>query len=119
MPTSSIDPNGVQTLRKYDGFGRFREQTSPDGNNLSAQYAFAGGNLRLSVISVAGEQKTLDYDRLGRVVRRRTLARDDGVWVVRDLQYDTNGQIAAVSLPFFEEHCRNSTHSHMTHLEDS
>jgi RHS repeat-associated protein len=102
VQTSYVDLNNVKTLRQFDGFGRFRHQTSPDGNDLDAHYTSVGSNLRTSIASAAGEQRTVDHDALGRMVRRRVLARDDGQWVVRDLQYDAFGRIGAVSQPYFE-----------------
>ncbi len=98
---SYSDPNGVQTLRQYDGFGRFRHQTSPDGNDLTVNYSLVGGNVRTTVIAAAGEQRTLDHDVLGRIVRHTRVARDDGAAVTHDVQYDAFGRISGLSLPYF------------------
>jgi RHS repeat-associated protein len=95
------DENGVRRARQYDGFRRFRHETSPDGNDFTAHYVVSGGSLRVTLESAAGPQLLSDHDTLGRVVTLTAYTRDDGTAIERDVKYDGLGRVVGVARPRF------------------
>ncbi|WP_329481564.1 hypothetical protein OG555_05375 [Kribbella sp. NBC_01484] len=95
------DPNGVRRVRQYDGFGRFRHEASPDGDDVTADYVEADGTTRVTITRASGAQVQTDYDLLGRVVRETVNARDDGAATVREIRYDGLGRVAQSSRSHF------------------
>ncbi|SAL52446.1 RHS repeat-associated core domain-containing protein [Caballeronia concitans] len=96
------DPNGVRRVRQYDGFGRFRHETSPDGADVTANYIdLSGGLLQVTVATAGGSQVLSVFDVLGRLVKETVYARDDGLPTVREIQYDGLGRVAKASRSHF------------------
>ncbi len=83
-PLTSTDINGNTTTYDYDGFGRPKVVTSPE-NNPSPAYAW----------------KEVYYDGFGRTIKKRT-GGPDGKVTAQKTVYNTAGQVAATSLPYFE-----------------
>jgi len=96
-----VDENGISHGWQYDGFGRLRHQTSPDGNHAMVHYLNVNDRMRVSLECGAGAKILMDYDLLGRPTIETTYVRDDGAATVRSIEYDPLGRIARVSRPRF------------------
>ena len=74
--TGAVDPNGLTTRRRYDGFGRFTEEDRPDGSWTSTGLSRAkdGGpqgtwwDLKVSTQEGGGPSSVRELDSLGRPV---------------------------------------------------
>lgn len=115
-------PNGLTTRWEYDRWGRqTREYRADDTGSVIERSWVKGGksapegavyrvqeqtlvtfNSDGSVKSSAGKPVDKYYDRLGRVVRKRTFG-FDGRWVYQDYLYDGQGRIQKASLPYFSD----------------
>ena len=101
VQTSYTEPDGTQTFRQYDGFGRLRDQLAADGSHFSAHYLAAAGKLLITLIAGSGEQVTYTHDVLGRIVAETRIDRDDGAGALREIEYDAFGRAHRMSRPHF------------------
>jgi YD repeat-containing protein len=97
-PVVAIDPNGVTDLYQYDGLGRLRQEAMAGGGGRSISY----GNRTITVAPAGGGQAVLTFDRLGRLVRERSLGL--GTTITSSRSFDSRG--------FVEEVLRPSTPTH-------
>ena len=101
-------PNGLETAREYDGFGRLVRERRPDGTRTSMEYALCSGGAlacpRGAVQAVieqrTGSGETVRYlDRRGLAVRVETEGFDGGT-VRQDTEYDALGRVSRASRPY-------------------
>ena len=101
-------PNGLETAREYDGFGRLVRERRPDGTRTSMEYALCSGGAlacpRGAVQAVieqrTGSGETVRYlDRRGLALRVETEGFDGGT-VRQDTEYDALGRVSRASRPY-------------------
>jgi YD repeat-containing protein len=99
----SKDTAGNVTTFDYDTSARLQAVTPPDLLNTSYVYTPASASAKASVTIETGSGSTriaseIQYDRLGRVWREKTLM-PGGTWSVRETLYDGLGRRSSVSEP--------------------
>lgn len=96
--------DGLTTIHEYDGFGKKKKSTLPDGRMLQYEYSWSSGGLSQGVFAVntslTGEPyvKTY-YDALGRELRTETPSFTGITYV--DKEYNRDGSLKRESLPYF------------------
>lgn len=111
--TNLTGPNALTTAWQYDGFGRKMRETRADGTFTQWTYdgcdaaCPADGVYRIVTQVFGGGVQSAParisyFDRLNREVRVATQG-FDGRWIYKDTQYDSRGQVAQVSRPYFAE----------------
>ncbi|MGF1767323.1 type IV secretion protein Rhs [Enterovibrio makurazakiensis] len=117
LPSSVTDANGLTTTFEYDSFCRETKQNFADGNWVEHVYEWSDGadagfdtqGLVLGDRSIfmvteqtsQGSSSTTYYDRLSRVVRKKSL-NGAGKTVIVDIAYDRKGRKAGETIPYFE-----------------
>ena len=102
---SETDANGLETRRKYDGFGRLRWEKTPDGGltemNYNAQDQTEPGALALLQVEATqnGVGPTLYYDAAGRLVRQVKLDENPNPYQTV-IQYDKYGREVSKWRPY-------------------
>jgi len=107
----SIDPNNRLTLNLYDGIGRLKETaqsdvTTPTSYATTTVYAYtdtpASSIRRSDYLNAATSTDTYEYyDGLGRLIQTRKSSAASNIYSVHDRIYNTAGQLASTSLPYF------------------
>lgn len=101
-PQSVTDHRGRTTIRSFDSWGRLVGETSPDGKVRTDSLSWSGTGLYQQRVRVSGAPATrTDYDALGREIRSG-VQRYDGRWQWTDTQYNANGLVSSVSLPYIQ-----------------
>lgn len=103
--TKIEDENGIQISRSYDGFGRFRQEIVPDGNDTKVNYLnyskFYNNQyriwMRVVIVKSSGPVIKMDFDVLGRPFFETTQTRDDGAEVYREIVYDSFLRVGKVT----------------------
>jgi len=130
VPSKYIDAEGLETIYVYDGLGRIKTVTAPDGNKVDTTYdhctAYGGStncatnngtyvsNNAAFVITVTpknssgaqnGPQTKTFFDRLGRTIQIDTEVYADAghqACISRTVtEYDANARVYRVSRPYF------------------
>jgi len=105
-------PNSLQTIWRYDSFGRKASETRADSTvsnwfyERCADPALAGacpalGQYRLRVTTTGAPTTSTYYDSLNREIRTETQG-FDGTLVFKDTRYDSAGRVAQVSRPYYQ-----------------
>lgn len=120
VKVAEIDPNGLVSQWRYDGFGRIAREIRPDGNEtkITIQRTKDGGpdgnwyRVRTTSNAKGVGQMTTETDPLGRSVRswiRGAGVKASSNWTstmqpiyVRDVQFDHFGRVARTSLPYLD-----------------
>lgn len=102
-PVVSMNPNGVLTSYKYDGFGRPALVSPAGGISVTTSYkaALAGTfNAGIETIQTRadGGKSTQITDEQGRIVTTKSIGFDGG-WVVFDKRYNVMGVATSESRP--------------------
>lgn len=118
VPTAEVDPNGLLTTWRHDGFGRITEEHRPDGTSTTTTPARAkdGGltgtwwNVKVATKEDGGARSTVELDSFGRAVRSLTVAaavEACGAAVCKpvlqteaETRYDFLGRVAWEALPW-------------------
>jgi RHS repeat-associated protein len=103
----TVDPNGVPTTMRYDGFGRRRETYRADGSFERIDHR-SGFRQMTTVSTSGGGSTTVVVDPLGREVERRVKA-FDGRIATSVTEYDVLGRVARTSRPAFSGETRQFT----------
>ena len=105
--TSKVDRFGT-TSYQYDGFGRLKLATYPDGTKTAYALQWAGdtagkptGGKYYSYAETSGSSPLITwYDALGREIRKEYYGLNKNkIWV--DMQYDAKERLHRVSKPYF------------------
>ena len=112
LPASATDYRGRAKSFTYDGWGNLAQTNFADGSveTVSREWtdgawnsgsgASTGSSLYAATTSCTGKPTTIvHYDALGREVHSGD-QRFDGQWRWTDRQYDTEGRLSKVSLPY-------------------
>ncbi|HJL32659.1 MAG TPA: RHS repeat-associated core domain-containing protein, partial [Polyangiaceae bacterium LLY-WYZ-15_(1-7)] len=109
IPVIEIDPNGVESRTRIDGFGRVREQTEPTATH-EVEYLAGGSGTTYTRTTVSdGTEVEQWYDR----ALRPTIARRRGFdgWIRSEQRYDALGRVQTRVAPHYEgEPSGNVTH---------
>jgi YD repeat-containing protein len=100
QPHRTTDPNGVETVRSYDGFGRLRTERSSGRGGAEITYDLpdASGRHQIRVDPAEGGHEVVELDRLGRPVDRYA---DHAYLTSRThLEYDALGRLTLETEPF-------------------
>jgi RHS repeat-associated protein len=110
--TSLTGPNGLTTTWTYDGFGRKASENRPDGTSTTWVYdhctpavtpaicpANNRGKYYVTATSTGAPQSRTVFDSLNREIRAATQG-FGGVWVMKDTEFNPQGQVAQVSRPY-------------------
>jgi RHS repeat-associated protein len=89
-----LDPQGVLTTMQYDGFGRFKAESPPDGDSTKVTYV---GN-SISVQQASGQLVSVGYDGYGHEILRTSLGFGNE-WIRTGTGYTPLGQVAEVVGP--------------------
>ena len=94
------DPNGVEALRSFDGFGRLREarSTGREGVEISYDLADPVGRHQVRIDPDEGGHEVVEYDRLGRAVASQVDHAFVTSYALRE--FDRLGRLIAESAPF-------------------
>ncbi|WP_198666927.1 FG-GAP-like repeat-containing protein [Taibaiella helva] len=109
LKLTETDPDGYTTTYTYDAFGREKTITDNNGKSTTLNYIQAAGNPYATSFSQYAVQKLSNtagpsytfYDRLGRV-SRVAVTGYNGQMIFVDDRYDSKGQLARRSNPYFE-----------------
>ena len=99
-PLTQTGTDGLTTTFEYDGYGRPKKATSPEGVvvNYSLGWDISGTSLWYSLESNPGRPDTKTwFDVLGRNVKGQTQAFPVGEWTTETRTYDSRGNIATFS----------------------
>jgi YD repeat-containing protein len=100
QPHRTTDPNGVETVRSYDGFGRLRTERASGRGGAEITYDLpdASGTHQIRVDPAEGGHEVVELDRLGRPVDRYA---DHAYLTSRThLEYDALGRLTLETEPF-------------------
>ena len=120
LPETVEDANGLQSVTRYDIFGRAVETTSPDGSLTLVKYYACDDNPPVGVncptgavlaqttevthetaLNTLGAPRTIVYtDMLGREIRSESLSMDGTTTVKLDTLYNARGLVEQVSNPY-------------------
>ena len=99
----ATDPNGIESARSFDGFGRVREERSAGrgGAEIFYDLADASGRHQVRVDPDEGGHEVVEYDRLGRATDSYT----DHAYLTSRVhrEFDALGRLVAESEPFTSE----------------
>lgn len=99
-PEMETDYRGRVTSFTYDGLGNLVKTTNPDGSEAQIDVAWGGRGLySVTKTETNRPDRVTYYDALGRDLRGG-IKRFDGQWQYVDKEYDSNGQVSRISLPF-------------------
>ncbi len=99
-PATETDHRGRVTSFAYDGLGNLVKTTCPDGSEARMNVAWGGRGLYAVTMTETNKpDRVTYYDALGRDLRGG-IKRFDGQWQYVDKEYDSNGRVSRVSLPF-------------------
>jgi RHS repeat-associated protein len=94
VPVVATDPNGVQDLYRFDGFGRLRSEAMAGGAGRSISYGF----LQVTEIPNGGGRRVTTFDRLGRAVGTSAIG-FAGATRTTGVSFDERGMIASITTP--------------------
>lgn len=99
-PETETDYRGRVTSFTYDGLGNLVKTTTPDGAEAQIDVAWGGHGLySVTKTETNRPDRVTYYDALGRDLRGG-IKRFDGQWQYVDKEYDSNGRVSRISLPF-------------------
>lgn len=99
-PETETDYRGRVTSFTYDGLGNLVKTTNPDGSEARINVAWGGRGLYAVTKTETNKPDCVTYyDALGRDLRGG-IKRFDGQWQYVDKEYDSNGRVSRISLPF-------------------
>ena len=99
-PGTETDYRGRVTSFTYDGLGNLVKTTNPDGSEAQINVAWGGQGLYSVTKTETNKPDCVTYyDALGRDLRGG-IKRFDGQWQYVDKEYDSNGRVSRISLPF-------------------
>lgn len=99
-PEMETDYRGRVTSFTYDGLGNLVKTTNPDGSEARINVAWGGRGLYAVTKTETNKPDCVTYyDALGRDLRGG-IKRFDGQWQYVDKEYDSNGRVSRISLPF-------------------
>jgi RHS repeat-associated protein len=99
-PATETDYRGRVTSFTYDEFGNLVKTERPDGSEEETASVWGGAGLyTVTDTRSDGPTRSVCFDALGRETRSGTL-RFDGRWQYIDREYDSEGRLGRVSLPF-------------------
>ena len=99
-PGTETDHCGRVTSFTYDGLGNLVKTTNPDGSEAQINVAWGGhGMYSVTKTETNKPDCVTYYDALGRDLRGG-IKRFDGQWQYVDKEYDSNGRVSRISLPF-------------------
>ncbi len=99
-PTSSVDFRNLTTSYQYDSWGNLTRVTRPDGGETQTTATWGGEKCYYVTKTATGApDEVLHYDGANREVRSGR-KRFDGQWQYVDKEYDMQGNVSRVSLPF-------------------
>ena len=99
-PTSSVDFRNHTTSCQYDSWGNLIRTTRPDGGETQTTATWGGEKCYYVTKTATGApDQVLHYDGANREVRSGR-KRFDGQWQYVDKEYDMQGNVSRVSLPF-------------------
>lgn len=99
-PETETDYRGRVTSFTYDGLGNLVKTTNPDGSEVRINVAWGGRGLYAVTKTETNKPDCVTYyDALGRDLRGG-IKRFDGQWQYVDKEYDSNGRVSRISLPF-------------------
>jgi RHS repeat-associated protein len=113
-PVSLTGPNGLTTTWAYDGFGRKIQENRADGTQSTFTFNFcantcpANGVYYTTSTSSGMPTSTVYYDSLNREIRKTTVGFDGRIATV-DKLYNSLGQVASTSRPYFPGEAVNWT----------
>ena len=105
-PVSLTGPNGLTTYWAYDGFGRKIQENRADGTQSTFSFNFCASNCPANGVyyttatSSGAPASTVFFDSLNREIRKSTVGFDGRVASV-DKVYNSLGQVASTSRPYF------------------
>ncbi len=105
-PVSLTGPNGLTTYWAYDGFGRKIQENRADGTQSNYAFNFCASNCPANGVyyttsTASGvPASTVFFDSLNREIRKSTVGFDGRVASV-DKVYNSLGQVASTSRPYF------------------
>ena len=99
-PGTETDYCGRVTSFTYDGLGNLVKTTNPDGSEAQINVVWGGCGLYAVTKAETNKPECVTYyDALGRDLRGG-IKRFDGQWQYVDKEYDSNGRVSRISLPF-------------------
>lgn len=99
-PEMETDYRGRVTSFTYDGLGNLVKTTNTDGSEAQIDVAWGGHGLySVTKTETNRPDRVTYYDALGRDLRGG-IKRFDGQWQYVDKEYDSNGRVSRISLPF-------------------
>ena len=108
---TEVDPNGLRTIYRYDGYGRIRAIDYPDAADVSIRYTsgYSGrdqpGQAIIKEVAQSDQPwrsnpiERIVYDSLGRPARYEKTAFGGGTAII-DTFYDRLGRVSIVSVPY-------------------
>ena len=105
-PLSLTGPNGLTTTWAYDGFGRKIQENRADGTQSTYSFNFCSSNCPANGVyyttstASGAPASTVFFDSLNREIRKSTVGFDGRVASV-DKVYNSLGQVASTSRPYF------------------
>jgi RHS repeat-associated protein len=95
-----VDPNGVETARSFDGFGRLRREESAGRGGVEVTYDLANelGRHQVRLEPDGGGRDVVEYDRLGRAVESQVEHAFVTSYAAR--RFDRLGRLALETEPF-------------------
>ncbi|PZN81555.1 MAG: hypothetical protein DM484_08290, partial [Candidatus Methylumidiphilus alinenensis] len=105
-PVSLTGPNGLTTTWAYDGFGRKLQENRVDGTQSNFTFNFCANNCPANGVyyttatTSGAPASTVFFDSLNREIRKSTVGFDGRVASV-DKLYNSLGQVASTSRPYF------------------
>lgn len=103
---SSTDINGLVTRYEYDGFGRLKKTTLPDGNIINSSLKWTSSSTPQysryysEHVSTSSPVSKVFYDKLGRELRYVTVG-FDGQEVYNDVKYNSKGQVLSETMAHY------------------
>ncbi|MEO1626786.1 MAG: RHS repeat-associated core domain-containing protein, partial [Bacteroidota bacterium] len=102
-PLSKTGEDGLTTSYTYDGYGRRKRTTMPEGYSITDTYGWSinSSSRTVSYYNVAHPGRAdvrIDFDKLGREKKRRT--RSFRTYVYEERTYDSRGRKKTVRAPY-------------------
>ena len=100
LVVNHTDPNGLLTLRSYDGFGRKTFEHRAGSPATTINYGAWANGLYVQTTTTGAGQNYVYSDILGRPVQTNTQG-FGGNWIYKETSYDNLGRVISVSHPYF------------------